>query len=69
MLVWLLDGRVLHYDADFDMWRHVPDFATFQVLDLRWCNVVSAHAGLTLTLGTAHPPTDVPARTDYPSCG
>ena len=64
------DGRIFSYDADLLQWRHVPDPATFQVLEFYWCDITAADPGFfdRITIGTAHPPTTVPARDDYPSC-
>ena len=64
------DDRILSYDADLLQWRHVPDPATFQVLEFYWCDITAADVGFfdRIHIGTPHPPTTVPARDDYPSC-
>ena len=64
------DDRILSYDADLLQWRHVPDEATFQVLEFYWCDVTAADTGFfdRVHIGIPHPPTTVPARDDYPSC-
>ena len=64
------DDRILSYDADLLQWRHVPDPATFQVLEFYWCDVTAADVGFfdRIHIGIAHPTTTVPARDDYPSC-
>ena len=64
------DDRILSYDADLLQWRHVPDAATFQVLEFYWCDVTAADVGFfdRIHIGIPHPPTTVPARDDYPSC-
>ena len=70
MLVQLVDGRILHWDTGLTMWRHVPNKATFQVLEFRWCRVLAADAGYLarIMLGTPHPATSLPERADYGSC-
>lgn len=60
LLVQLVDGRVIHWDAHFSMWRHIPDEAeaTLLVLGFRWADVTAGDAGFIerITLGIAHPP-------------
>ena len=70
MLVQLVDGRIISWDAAWPLWRHIPDIATFQVLGFYWCNVTAADAEFIerITLGVAHPATSVPERADYPVC-
>ena len=60
----------MSYDADLLQWRHVPDEATFQVLEFYWCDVTAADVGFfdRIHIGISHSPTTVPARDDYPSC-
>ena len=36
----------LSYDANLLQWRHVPDEATFQVLEFYWCDVTAADVEL-----------------------
>ncbi len=62
------DDRIFSYDMG--QWRHVPDIATFQALGLYWCDVTAADATFfeRITIGPAHPATDMPARSDYPNC-
>ena len=64
------DVRILSYDASLLQWRHVPDLATFQSLGFYWCDVTAADAGFfeRINLGTPHPATSDPVRSDYPSC-
>ena len=64
------DDRIFSYDAGAGNWRHVPDIPTFQALGLYWCDVTAADAGFfdRITIGPAHPATDMPARDDYPNC-
>ena len=64
-------GRIVHYDPHFQQWRHVPDIPTFQVLELRWCDLNAAAAGFLerITEGVAHPATSQPEQADYPLCG
>ena len=71
MLVQLVDGRIIHWDAAWPLWRHIPDTPTFQVLGFYWCNVTAADAEFIerITLGVAHPATSLPERADYPVCG
>lgn len=75
MLVQLEDGRIIHWDTVWPMWRHIPDIATFQALGFvrgfHWCDVTAADAEFIerITLDVAHPTTWVPARVDYPVCG
>ena len=71
MLVQLVDGRIIHWDAAWPLWRHIPDIPTFQVLGFYWCNVTAADAEFIerITLGVAHPATSLPERADYPVCG
>ena len=63
------DDRIFSYDG-MGGWRHVPDIPTFQALGLYWCDVTAADAGFfdRITIGSPHPATDMPARSDYPSC-
>ena len=63
------DDRIFSY-AGMGSWRHVPDIPTFQALGLYWCDVTAADAGFfdRITIGPAHAATDMPARSDYPSC-
>lgn len=58
LLVQLVDGRVIHWDAHFAMWRHIPDEATLLVLGFRWADVTAGDAGFIerITLGIVHPP-------------
>ena len=64
------DERIFSYDYYLDFWRQVPDIATFQVLEFYWCNVTAADATFweRVEIGTAHPPTSIPERDDYPNC-
>ena len=64
------DVRILSYDVSLLQWRHVPDLATFQSLGFYWCDVTAADAGFfeRINLGTPHPATSDPVRSDYPSC-
>ena len=63
------DDRIFSYDG-MGGWRHVPDIPTFQALGLYWCDVTAADAGFfdRITIGSPHPATDMPARSDYPNC-
>ena len=63
------DDRIFSY-AGMGNWRHVPDIPTFQALGLYWCDVTAADAGFfdRITIGSPHAATDMPARSDYPSC-
>ena len=63
------DDRIFSYDG-MGGWRHVPDIPTFQALGLYWCDVTAADAGFfdRITIGSPHAATDMPARSDYPSC-
>ncbi len=62
------DDRIFSYEMG--QWRHVPDIPTFQALGLYWCDVTAADAGFfdRITIGSPHAATDMPARSDYPSC-
>ena len=64
------DDRILSYDANLLQWRHVPDMATFQVLEFYWCDVTAADENFfdRIHIGIPHPATTVPARENYPSC-
>ena len=64
------DDRILSYDANLLQWRHVPDAATFQVLEFYWCDVTAADENFfnRIHIGIPHPTTTVPARENYPSC-
>ena len=64
------DDRIFSYDAGLGNWRHVPNIPTFQALGLYWCDVTAADAAFfdRINIGPAHPATDMPARSDYPSC-
>ena len=64
------DDRILSYDANLLQWRHVPDEATFQVLEFYWCDVTAADENFfnRVHIGIPHPATTVPARENYPSC-
>ena len=70
MLVQLVDGRILHWDTGFSMWRHVPDEATFQVLGFTGAGCSRRMPGYLerIMLGTPHPATSEPERGDYPVC-
>ena len=63
------DDRIFSYDG-MAGWRHVPDIPTFQALGLYWCDVTAADAGFfdRINIGSPHAATDMPARSDYPSC-
>ena len=65
-----MDNRIFAYSADRSQWRHVPDVATFQALGFYWCDVTAADADFfaRITLGPPYPASEVPARSDYPSC-
>lgn len=58
------------YDAERGQWRPVPDLATFQARGYYWCDVTTADAGFLarITLGPPYPASNVPARSDYPTC-
>lgn len=62
------DDRIFSYTMG--QWRHVPNIPTFQALGLYWCDVTAADADFfnRITIGSPHPATDQPARSDYPSC-
>ena len=64
------DDRIVAYDAEMGLWRHVPDLATFQALGFYWCNLTAADAGFfeRITLGPPYPASDVPPRANYPAC-
>ena len=64
------DERIFSYDQALGSWRHVPDLATFQVLELHWCDVLAADSRFweRVSIGVGHPPTTLPAREDYPVC-
>ena len=62
------DDRIFSYAAG--QWRHVPDIPTFQALGFYWCEVTAADASFfeRISMGPAHPASDVPARDGYPNC-
>ena len=64
------DDRIFGYDEVVGQWRHVPDIATFQALGFYWCNVTVADAAFFARInpGPPYPPSQAPARGDYPNC-